>query len=165
MKHPLLILVAGAAIAATTACSSNGNSGAATPNEFRVVTKAPLSVPPEYKLRPPAAGTTLPNEVEAAKTEAATAFGTTMGQDASASERALVATAHANAASSGIRTQLDWEETKSIRKSKSIADRILFWRSDNAEDAATAAKDNATGDQAVTIDRSKDGPRIKLPGT
>lgn len=165
MKHPLLILAAGAALAASAACTSSGNSGGATPNEFRVVTKAPLSVPPEYSLRPPPAGTTIPAEVEGARTGSPTAFGTVLGQDASAAERALVAAAGANAANPAIRTQVDYEETRAIRKSGSVADRILFWRKDKPEDLASAATDNATGDQQVTIERSKDGPRIKLPGT
>ncbi|MBK8198707.1 MAG: DUF3035 domain-containing protein [Acidobacteria bacterium] len=164
MKKSLLILAAGAALAATSACTSSGNGGA-TPNEFRVVTKAPLSVPPEYSLRPPAAGTTTPAEVEAATTGVTTAFGTTHGQDASASEKALVAAAGANAANSAVRAQVDYEETKSIRKSSTVSDRIFFWRKDKAEDATSAATDNATGDQAVTIERTSGGPRIRLPGT
>lgn len=165
MKHPLLILAAGAALAASAACTSSGNNSGNTPNEFRVVTKAPLSIPPEYSLRPPAAGTTIPAEVDAARTGSPTAFGTVLGADASASERALVAAAGANAANTGIRTQVDYEETKSIRKSGSIADRILFWRKDKPEDLTSAATDNATGDQPVSIQKTQGGPRIKLPGT
>ncbi len=164
MKKTVLILAAGAALAAT-ACTSSGNSGGATPNEFRVVTKAPLSVPPEYSLRPPPAGTTIPAEVEAATSGVTTAFGTTHGQNASASERALVTAAGANAANLAIRAQVDYEETRAIRKSTSIGDRILFWRKDNPEDIESASTDNATGDQPVVIDSTGSGPRIRLPGT
>ncbi|MBA3067079.1 MAG: DUF3035 domain-containing protein [Hyphomonas sp.] len=165
MKKSLLILAAGAALAATAACSSNGGNNNSTPNEFRVVTKAPLSVPPEYSLRPPGAGSTTPAEVEAASTNVTTAFGTTMGQNASASEKALVAAAGANAANPAVRAQVDYEESRTIRKSSSITDRVMFWRKDKPEDAAAAATDNATGDQAVTIERTSTGPRIRLPGT
>ncbi len=165
MKKSLLILAAGAALAATTACSSNGGGGGATPNEFRVVTKAPLSVPPEYSLRPPAAGTTTPAEVEAATTGVTTAFGTTMGVNASAAEKALVAAAGANAANAAARAQVDYEEARAIRKTPSVTDRVFFWRKDKPEDAASAATDNATGDQPVTIERTSGGPRIRLPGT
>jgi len=165
MKKTLLILAAGAALAAAPACSSNGGGTGSTPNEFRVVTKAPLSVPPEYNLRPPGAGTTTPAEVEAATTGVTTAFGTTHGQNASASEKALVAAAGANAANPAVRAQIDYEETKAIRKSSSISDRVFFWRKDKPEDAASAATDNATGDQPVAIERTSGGPRIRLPGT
>lgn len=165
MKKTLPLLVAGLALGVTAACSSTGSGSAATPNEFRVVTKPPLSIPPNYSLRPPAPGTTIPAEVEAATTGSTAAFGTALGAEASASERALVAAAGANAVSPSIRAQVDWEETKAIRKSPSIADRILFWRDSNPEDAASAATDNATGDQAVTIERTGGASRIKLPGT
>jgi len=33
------------------------------PDEFRVVTKAPLTVPPDYSLRPPAPGEPRPQEL------------------------------------------------------------------------------------------------------
>ena len=109
MKTKLSLLALGAACLATTACSS-GTGGSRTPDEFRVVTKAPLSVPPDYSLRPPGAGQSLPAEVEAAKADNAAAFGSTLGTNASASEKALVASAGANAISPMIRTELDYEE-------------------------------------------------------
>ncbi len=162
MKTPLTLLALGA-LAATSACSSMGNGGARTPDEFRVVTKAPLTVPPEYALRPPAAGNATPAEVVGS--DSVSAFGTSIGANASASEKALVATAGANAVSPVIRAQVDYEETKSIRKPQSVADRILFWRKDKPEDVASAAEDNATGNGEVTIARSTAEPRLKLPGT
>ena len=97
MKTQLSLLALGAVCLATTACSS-GARGTRTPDEFRVVTKAPLIVPPDYSLRPPGAGQAVPAEVEAAQNDNASAFGSTLGVNASASERALVAAADANAA-------------------------------------------------------------------
>jgi len=164
MKTQLSLLALGAVCLATTACSS-GAGGGRTPDEFRVVTKAPLTVPPDYSLRPPGAGQSVPAEVEAAQQDNAAAFGSTLGANASASERALVASAGANAISPLVRTELDYEEYKTIRKSTSISDRILFWRKDNPEDAASAATDNATGNAPVSIESTTAKPRVKLPGT
>lgn len=165
MKTQISLLALGAACLATAACSTGGG-GARTPDEFRVVTKAPLTVPPDYSLRPPEPGGSVPAEVEAARAENASAFGTSVGADASASEKALVAAAGANAVSPLVRVEVDYDETKAIRKSKTVADRILFWRKDNAEDAASAASDNATGSEEVTIERSSTSkPSLKLPGT
>jgi len=164
MKTKLSLLALGAACLATTACSS-GARGSRSPDEFRVVTKAPLTVPPDYSLRPPGAGQSVPAEVEAAQADNASAFGSTLGANASASEKALVAAAGANAISPMIRTELDYEEFKTIRKPKSVADRVMFWRKDNPEDAASAAKDNATGDAPVMIESTSAKPRVKLPGT
>lgn len=164
MKTQLSLLALGAVCLATTACSS-GAGGGRTPDEFRVVTKAPLIVPPDYSLRPPGAGQSVPAEVAAAQNDNAAAFGATLGVNASASERALVAAADANAVSPLIRTELDYEEFKTIRKPQSVADRILFWRKNNPEDAESAATDNATGNEPVTIESTTAKPRIKLPGT
>ena len=163
MKKQLFLMAAGAALVASTACTSSGG-GQRTPDEFRVVTMSPLTVPPNYKLRPPSAGGALPPELDGSRTETTAAFGATIRRNASASEKALVAAAGANAVDPIIRTQVDYEETKTIRKSTSIADRILFWRSDD-EAAEEIALDNATGGNPVVIERSSEGPRIKLPGT
>jgi hypothetical protein len=159
-----MLIAVGAALAVTTACSS-GRSGARTPDEFRVVTQAPLIVPPEYSLRPPTAGGSLPAEVDPGRAAVATAFGTNIGQNASLSERALVAAAGANAVNPLIRSQVDYEETKTIRKSTSAVDKLLFWRKDNADDIAATQDDNATGGEPVMIEQSGATARLKLPGT
>ncbi|MEQ8300774.1 MAG: DUF3035 domain-containing protein [Hyphomonas sp.] len=163
MMKPVLLIAAGAAIAVTTACSSGG--GTRTPDEFRVVTKAPLIVPPEYALRPPQAGGSLPSEVDPSRTEIATAFGTTVGKDASKSERALVAAAGANAVNPMVRSQVDYEETKTIRKSTGVVDTLLFWRKDKPEDLESARTDNATGGGEIVIEKATGSTRLKLPGT
>jgi hypothetical protein len=83
-----------------------------------------------------------------------------MGQNASASEKALVAAANANAVNPVIRSQVDYEEAKVIRKSTTVSDRIMFWRNDGTQETG----DSATGGEDVTIERGA-GERLKLPGT
>lgn len=158
MKKIQFLLSAGFALPFLTACFG-GSSTPRTPDEFRVVTKAPLVVPPEYNLRPPQAGQAQPLEVSESLTSQATAFGSTRGQNASASERALVAAADANAVNPVIRAQVDYEEAKVIRKAPGASDEILTW---NGEGEAEG--DSATGGEPVTIGRGS-GERIKLPGT
>lgn len=138
-------------------CASLGGSN--SPDEFRVVKKAPLVIPPDYSLRPPAAGSGTPFEVDPTRAGTASAFGSDLGQNASASERALVAAADANAVSPVIREQVDWEEAKVIRKSASVSDRVIGWDGSGEE-----AADSATGGDDVTIARGS-GERLKLPGT
>ena len=157
MKKIALIATTGLAMALVTGCAGLASSN--SPDEFRVVKKAPLVVPPDYSLRPPEAGQSEPFEVDETRAGTASAFGADIGQNASPAERALVAAAGANAVSPIIRQRVDWEEAKTIRKSTSIADRILFWQRD--EDAPD---DSATGDGDVTIERGS-GERLKLPGT
>ncbi|MEQ9528026.1 MAG: DUF3035 domain-containing protein, partial [Parvibaculaceae bacterium] len=141
MKKAILTTAAMGALLATGGCSVFGNNSgtAGGPDEFRVVTKAPLSVPPEYSLRPPAAGTSVPAEADPGRAPVAAAFGTTMGQDASAVERALVAAAGANAVNPMIRSVIDYEESGTVRKARDDADQILTYQGDGT------VEDNATG--------------------
>lgn len=166
MKKTLTLIAAGAAIALTPACISrdSGFSNSNAPDEFRVVTKAPLTIPPEYGLRPPQAGQELPAEVVVERSTNVTAFGSTTGSDASPAERALIAHAGANAANPVIRGLVDYEEAKIIRRSSSMTDRVLFWRGSD-EEVEAIATDNATGGEPVVIEQSNRGERLKLPGT
>src|SRR5882724_1852506 len=59
----LFILVA----AATSGCNSirqAAGEGKDSPDEFAVVTKAPLVIPPDFNLKPPAPGTAPTNQIE-----------------------------------------------------------------------------------------------------
>lgn len=149
---------------ATTACSSN-NSGerSGTPNEFRIIKKAPLTVPPEYSLRPPAIGTTRPAELSAEREDRTLNFGEQIGVNASASEQILVAKAGAISVSPIIREAIDYDEAGILRKNAAIGDAVTGWTG-SEEELAEAATDSATGGADVTIERSN-GRRIKLPGT
>lgn len=166
MTKTLALIAAGAGLALTAGCVGTGGNDRGindyAQDEFLVVTKPPLTVPPDYSLRPPPAGSSLPAEVAANPT--VTAFGTTIGETASDAERALVSAAGADAVSPVIRSRLDYEEAAMIRKPPSLADRILFWQ-DNEEAAERAASDGATGGGEVTIERSASASGFKLPGT
>ena len=160
-KQSILTAAAMSMLLAAGGCSilpGGGGSGNAGPDEFRVVTKAPLSVPPEYNLRPPRAGTTVPAEADPTRDSTVAAFGTQLGQDASASELALVTAAGANAVNPRIRSIVDYEEAGLVRKTTDDADQILSYTGDGA------VSDSATGDQPVSIGRGS-GERLKLPGT
>ncbi|MDJ0922351.1 MAG: DUF3035 domain-containing protein [Henriciella sp.] len=161
MKKTMILLAAGGALASVAGCASLSGPPN-TPDEFRVVKKAPLVVPPDYSLRPPSSGQAQPIELDPSRTEATTAFGASVGQDASASERALVAAAGANAVSSVVRTQVDYEEARVIRKSQSAMDRIMFW---SRTDEPYPVEDSATGGEEVMIERGSGTSRLKLPGT
>ena len=161
MAKTSLLLTASLGVLTLGACSSLGGERP-TPDEFRVVTKAPLSVPPEYSLRPPPAGQAQPDEVTR-NADLAVSFGQDFGKDASASEKLLVASAGAIAVNPIIRSQVDYEEAGIIRKDRGFADRVLFWRG-TEEEQAEALTDTATGAESVTIEKSGQ-PVVKLPGT
>ncbi|MGB2574408.1 MAG: DUF3035 domain-containing protein, partial [Henriciella sp.] len=115
-------------------------------------------VPPEYQLRPPAAGQALPSEIVAENFGSA-AFGSDIGSSASVIEQALVADAGAMAVSPVIRAQVDYEEAKVIRKGRFGSDRVLNWLRPEQP-----VEDSATGGDEVIIEQDGRGNR-KLPGT
>lgn len=169
-------LVLGCAVAAfalgSTACSSGGKRG---PDEFRVVTKAPLQLPPEYNLRPPEPGKPTLADITPGALASTAYFGgiTPAGSDA---EQFMLAKAGAATATPAVRALLDLEAAGLIRKEKTFANRILFWRGGadivdgenpgqvvDAEEAARrqASVNAATGGDQVVMRRNV-GP--KLPG-
>lgn len=179
------LALTGVALAALTVagCGSVSRSagfGKKTPDEFNVVTKAPLVVPPEFALRPPAVGAELPAELDPAARGRTILFGQDIGAGASAGERALVAEAGASATDLGIRTTVDFEGGQIIRKNSGFVDQVLHFvplsnsKTDaegNPLDAAAEEErlrniqsaNNATGGGVVVIQRDAGG--FKLPGT
>ena len=158
MTKTALLISVGVAASLLSGCAALG--GTSSPDEFRVVKKAPLVVPPDFSLRPPDAGAGTPFEVDETRASVTTVFGDAIGQDASVSERALVAAAGANAVNPIIRDQVDWEEAAVIRKSQRVSDRVMDWDPSQADETA----DSATGGGEVEIARGS-GERLKLPGT
>ncbi|MDE2487720.1 MAG: DUF3035 domain-containing protein [Alphaproteobacteria bacterium] len=149
------------------------------PDEFRVVTKAPLVVPPDYALRPPAPGMPSPQELQPESAAQLALLGEREGQARDEGEKLLVAKAGANKADPLIRYVVDDEFGDIAHKDKSFADRVMFWRSDKAKatGAEVAAETPAPVDAAAEAQRiakltggkdiiiSREGPRkIKLPG-
>ena len=162
MKSIIATTSAILAIGSLGACAGVSEMGARNvPDEFRVVTKAPLTVPPEYALRPPAAGEVTPQEVDAQSDRNLTfAFGSDVGANASEIEKRAVREANAIATNPRIRAIVDYETGKILRKPAGIADSVLS----NEDTGAAEAGDSATGGGDVIIDRTGSG-RIKLPGT
>ncbi|MDP3492579.1 MAG: DUF3035 domain-containing protein [Hyphomonadaceae bacterium] len=117
-----IVLLGFAAIAATgaTACSSMN-----TPDEFRVVRKAPLTVPPEYNLRPPAPGSSRPQELSSESQARVAVFGVDFGQQASEGEKAFVKAAGGDAVDRSVRSAVDYDNAQILRKNRSFADAIL----------------------------------------
>jgi Protein of unknown function (DUF3035) len=102
------------------------------PDEFVVTTRAPLSVPPDFALRPPMPGAPRPQEQSAtASAEATLAPQTALTPDAgavdSAGQQALLAAA-GPPAPAGIRQMVNTEAAREA-SSASLTDRLMFWRS------------------------------------
>ncbi len=101
------------------------------PDEFRVTTRAPLSMPPDFTLRPPRPGATRPQEMtQREQAEAALTPDTVMARPDAAvtpGQEALVAAA-GRPAPADIRNRVD-NEAALDTPSRPLTDRLLFWRS------------------------------------
>jgi len=170
------------ALVATAGCTSTKKAlgiQKVTPDEFRVVTKAPLVVPPEYALRPPAPGEPRPQELMPESAARQALLGARQASERSAGEQMLVTRAGADKADPLARYVVDDEFGDIAYKEKSFADRIMFWRGPNdatpaapASGATEAAPVDAaaeaerlkalTGGRPITIQKQE--PRFKLPG-
>jgi hypothetical protein len=155
-----------------------------TPDEFRVVTKAPLTVPPDYALRPPAPGEPRPQELQPESAARNALLGERAAQTRSEGEKLLAAKAGGDKADPLVRYVVDDEFGDLTHKEPSFADKVMFWRKDKptATPVTTAAIagantvapidpvteaariKNLTGDKAVVIKRDPTGDKVKLPG-
>ncbi len=161
----MLKIAIGAVLTSTVALGAC-SSGPRTPDEFRVVRKAPLTVPPEYNLRPPSPGEARPQELYPDAEARVAVFGRDLGANASAGERALVAAAGAGATDRMIRAAVDFDSSQSLKKSESFADEVLqYGEGQSGDDASVAAEQAAaeevTGGGDVLIRRRS---ATKLPG-
>ena len=108
------------------------------PDEFAVVTRAPLAIPPDYGLRPPTPGAQRPQEAST-QNEARDillrsgpngAQGGPGGKDLSRGEVALLGKAGAGDADPSIRAKVSRESSVLAENDKNFMKRLMFWRED-----------------------------------
>jgi len=177
------VLWAGVAVLALGAagCSSAGKAlgvSKVVPDEFRVVSRAPLVVPPDYSLRPPAPGEPRPQELQPESLARNALLGSPGAAARSQGENLLVAKAGGDKADPLVRYIVDDEFGDVSHKDKGFADKVMFWRKGETRSVAAEAAEKAapldpaaeeakvkslTGAQPVVISRGKTGG-IKLPG-
>lgn len=178
MRIQNTLAVAVIALVGATACTSGVRQALGTertaPDEFRVVTIAPLTVPPEYSLRPPAPGQLRPEDIFPDQQARRALFGDFSSDNASRGEIILAARAGGADANPNVRALIDGETAAVVRKNEGFADRLMFWRPDAVAPAADGAAPidteeerrriaEVTGGGEVTILRPRRSGR-KLPG-
>lgn len=179
MNKPIMMLAVLAAASAATGCASVSRAvGGAkvSPDEYRVVSQAPLTLPPDYSLRPPRPGEPRPQELQPADDARAALFGQDVAAGATQGERTLVTHAGAEAVDPNIRDTIDFESQGVVRRNENFVNRVLSFGGNGAAAAApldAAAEQQrladeeavrrATGGGTVTIERDRGG--LKLPGT
>ena len=104
------------------------------PDEFAVVSRAPLSQPPDYSLRPPQPGAPRPQEGVVRDQARNMLLSSRSGgatenfADRSTGEQALLSQAGADRALPDIRKVVNEETTSLIEADNSFTDKILFWQ-------------------------------------
>lgn len=102
------------------------------PDEFQVTTRAPLSMPPDFTLRPPQPGAGRPQELSGSEQAQAAlvpdSVNVVPGRASSLGQQALVAAA-GRPAPANIRSEVNSEAAVDA-PNRSFADRLMFWRPD-----------------------------------
>jgi hypothetical protein len=181
LNHTLaaMLLIGAAGVSGCSSTSKALGMTKVTPDEFRVVTKAPLVLPPDYSLRPPAPGEPRPQELQPESAARVAIEGQREAEVRSDGEKMLVAKAGGDKADPLVRYVVDDEFGGVAHKDKGFADWVIFWRkgqpatpaappgTDEAApiDAATEAKriQSLTGNQQVVI-AHQTSTKTKLPG-
>jgi len=189
-KHSALtgaVLWSALAVAAVTTQGCSGLSqklglDSQPPDEFKVVAKAPLTVPPDYSLRPPAPGQPRPDELRPESQARLALVGQQEATQRSQGENLLVERAGGPKSDPLIRYVVDDEFGAIAHKDKSFADTVMFWKkgAPPAVSPAEAAGMNTstpidpvaeqakikslTGGKAIVIARAPEKKGFKLPG-
>jgi hypothetical protein len=114
MRIVKLVLVASSASLLLTACGGRGIFGRSGPDEFAVARTAPLVVPPDFALTPPAPGQVSPTATDSRSQALEALFGGTAPR--SASETQMLDAAGADRAAPGARSVVSDPETKVVDK-------------------------------------------------
>lgn len=125
-----LVVAIGFAVSGCGATRSALGLDKSPPDEFAVVTKAPLIVPPDFSLRPPKPGAPRPQEIQPAQTARTALLGEGAVEEGGPTpgEAALLAQTGADRADSNVRAVLNDEYGRLKQKDEGFADRIIFWR-------------------------------------
>ena len=129
------------------------------PDEFVTVSTAPLSVPPEYGLRPPSPGQPRPQELAPESAARQILLGQRQSITRTPGEQALVTAAGADRADPLARYVVDDEFGDLTHKEESFANRVMFWRKDDAASQAPTVSQTSAG--AVTIDAATENARLQ----
>jgi len=136
------IFLAVLSVTALTACSNSQKEQLGllktAPDEFSIVTRAPLSVPPEYTLRPPRPGVDRPMEMQTGQRARQTLFGVSDVNETASGEAApeFMDRIGVNNADRNIRERLVEDSAQPDEtQRRPVGERLLFWRdnSDNGD--------------------------------
>jgi hypothetical protein len=159
MKRFSSLLLVCVSVLALSACSNAKEKlglSRKPPDEFAVVKRAPLAMPPDFSLRPPAPGMARPQEAAVEEKAREVVFG---GRDAAPAKPAATSTENfvlqqtgGNAADPSIRQEVDSEIGKEGPDNRPVAERLLGW---------TGVVGDSDPDGASVVDAQAEAERLK----
>jgi Protein of unknown function (DUF3035) len=176
-RHLLRFAALGGMAFVLVGCDSIREAAGVTkepPDEFAVVTKAPLVMPPDYNLRPPKPGAAPTNQYSPTESAAASMFGEDpaeiakqMTGDYSQEEKLILATSGAAVSDHAIRQQLAADAKSMEATNDDLTNKLLFQTgpdpkagnpldSDSEKQRLDAAKSSQQTNSTVTPDDAKD---------
>jgi hypothetical protein len=164
---PLVAVTATAlSLAACESIRSAAGIGKEAPDEFAVVTKAPLIMPPDYNLKPPKPGAPPLNQVSPTESAQAAlynddprAVASAIGGNYSQGEKLLLAQTGAATANDTIRQQIAADNRGLDSADESFTDQLLF------SSSGTDAPVNADAEKARLEAAKKGTPPAQQPQT
>ena len=135
LKRPslLLLLAAGTVLAGCGDIRDAAGVRKTAPDEFAVVRRAPLSVPPNYDLRPPRPGERAVPQIDPRTQSQVAVFGVAdQGFDRppadTAGEESLLRTLQIEKVDPSIRQQVDQESALLAVDQRNFIESLMFWR-------------------------------------
>ena len=130
-----IVMIASAGLMVTGCGVFGGSSSPSGPDEFTVVGRAPLVIPPESELRPPRPGEPRPQEIDPANRAMRALFprGTQVPPKPSASEQTLLDQL-STGANADIRSNAGLVDLKVVKKSLILADILAAEGRQNSPD-------------------------------
>jgi hypothetical protein len=122
--------------------------GRTPPDEFAVIDQPPLSIPPDFGLRPPMPGTPRPQSVDSSDRARELLYGSDAQQSADLSaasegEKALLAQTGGDKAPADIRNTINRESAERTGASPHLVERLLGWKKDERSGAVVDADGEA----------------------
>jgi hypothetical protein len=154
MKIQNTLILGFSALLVLSACSGTKETLGLTreaPDEFAIVKRAPLELPPDYSLRPPAPGTPRPQEKATDQQARQSVFGFEQEKqyDNSGGDTILLQKAGANAPDPNIRQRIDAESTQYATQNQSAVKKLLNIGSDDPATSATVVDAEAEAERLI----------------
>jgi hypothetical protein len=152
LRSFFVLALACAALAACGSVREDLGLGRSPPDEFAVIDRPPLAMPPDFGLRPPSPGAPRPQAVDPGVHASDALFGaagkaTPDDSKLSAAEKALLQQTGADKASPSIRTVINNESAVSVEADPHLLDKLLWWKNDVKP--------------GITVDAAAEAERIK----